>query len=160
MKVQWAQIFQIFQEKLRIGFHVKSFNILKMLTNNSHFKRNTVKNKLNISQAKLEMSVPSLWPLVLFSSFYKSQGNIDSENGSDFLTHVGKVTKPGLELRPADSYLRQMILSLCLVSTMYGILRYGFCLLFSCGWAIISCFFVCLVIFFCWKLGSLNITVW
>lgn len=26
-------------------------------------------------------------------------------------------------------------------------LRYDFCLLFSCGWAIISCFFVCLVIF-------------
>lgn len=64
------------------------------------------------------------------------------------------MTKPGLELRPADSYLRQMILSLCLVSTMYGIPQYGFCLLFSCGWAIISCFFVCLVIFFLLKTGQ------
>lgn len=31
------------------------------------------------------------------------------------------MTKRGLELRPADSYLRQVILSLCLVSTTYRI---------------------------------------
>ena len=63
------------------------------------------------------------------------------------------MTKPGLELRPVDSYLRQMILSLCLVSTMYGIPQVWF-LSFSCGWAIISCFFVCLVIFLLLKTGQ------
>ena len=68
------------------------------------------------------MSVPSLWPLViLVSSFYKSQRNRLRE--WKWLSYSCRelVTKTGLELRPADSYLRQMILSLCLVSTMYGI---------------------------------------
>ena len=38
-----------FSRKDKNWISCKNLNILKMLTNNSHFKRNTVKNKLNIS---------------------------------------------------------------------------------------------------------------